>query len=247
MDREAVRRRLDALVARYHEARRSTADDAGLAACVRALAAFQSRRLAATYDDLRRDPRHRAAVDFFLTDLYGPQDLTARDEQVLRALDKLRRFLPGAALDALTRAFELHVLTIELDLDTAAALAPGRPPDMEAYAAAYRAAGRAADRERQIRLIGEIGELLDALARRPEVGLAIRLAHGPAHAAGYGQLQDFLERGHESFRRLGGAGDFLAAIDARERALMTRLFAGDIPVCLSPPETARRPGERGEG
>ncbi len=89
---------------------------------------------------------------------------------------------------------------------------------------AYRAAGRPDDRERQITLIGDIGGLLDGLAHHPEVGLAIRLARAPAHAAGYGKLQDFLERGFHAFRKMDGAGEFLATIDQRERALMQRLF-----------------------
>jgi len=193
---------------------------------MRELAAFQARRLAATYGDLQRTPRHGPAVEFFLTDLYGPQDLSERDAQVLKALDKLKRFLPAGALLALAGAFELHVLSIELDAATAAALPPGGPIDAVAYAGAYRAAGRPGDRERQVELIGDIGRLLDGLAHRPEVGLAIRLARGPAHAAGYGQLQDFLERGFDAFKTMDGASDFLSTIDRRERALMDSLFAG---------------------
>jgi hypothetical protein len=226
MDREAVRLRLDELIARYHEARDSIGRDPGLAARSRALAAFQSRRLAVTHAGLRGTDRYRDAIDFFLADLYGPQDLSGRDEQVIRALDKLKRFLPTAALEALVRAFELHVLTIELDRTTATQLDESTEPDAATYARAYRAAGRKADRERQIELVGEIGALLDSVAHRPEVGLALRLSRGPAHAAGYGELQDFLERGYKAFRKMDGAGEFLAIIDGRERELMRRLFAG---------------------
>jgi hypothetical protein len=229
MDREAVRLRLDDLIARYREARGNIERDPGLAARSHALAAFQSRRLAGTHRDLRQSPRYRDAIDFFLADLYGPHDLSHRDEQIIRALDKLKRFLPTAALEALVRAFELHVLTMELDAATAAKLKEPAEPDAAAYAAAYRAAGRPTERELQIRLVGDIGALLDSVAHRPEVGLAIRLARGPAHAAGYGELQDFLERGYKAFRRMDGASEFLANIDQRERDLMRRLFAGDSP------------------
>lgn len=227
MDRDAARRQLDGLVERYLGVRRRLEEDAALADRMGALAGFQAGRLARTYADLQGTPRYGPAVAFFLADLYGPQDLRERDAQVLRALEKLKRFLPGTALQALARAFELHVLSMELDAATAAALPADRALDGGTYAAAYRAAGRPADRERQIELIGDIGTLLDGLAQRPEVGLAIRLARGPAHAAGFGQLQDFLERGFEAFRTMDGAEEFLAAIDARERALMDRLFSGD--------------------
>jgi len=212
------------LVERYRAARRKAERDTGLQRRIGALAHYQSQRLATTYADLRSRTRYRAAVDFFLHDLYGPHDLTTRDEQILRAMDKLQRFLPAGALVALAHAFELHVLTIELDSDTAAALPAAGVVDATTYARAYKAADRAPDRERQIALVGEIGRLLDSLAHRPEVGLTVRLARGPAHAAGYGELQDFLERGYDAFRAMNGAQEFLDAIDERERALMHTLL-----------------------
>ncbi|MCU0976821.1 MAG: hypothetical protein MUC71_11005 [Steroidobacteraceae bacterium] len=221
--RDAARARIAVLVERYRQVRARLEKRPALAERVRALADFQSRRLAETYADLRKEERHRAAIDFFLADLYGPQDLSERDRQMLAALDKLQRFLPAGALEALAGAFELHVLTLELDADTAAALASPSPLGMAEYAAAYRAAGRAADRLRQIELIADIGGLLDGLAHHPEIGLALRLSRAPARAAGYGELQDFLERGYRAFRAMDGAGDFLAAIDARERKLMSQI------------------------
>ncbi len=222
--REEVRAQLANLVERYRAARRKAERDTGLQRRIGALAHYQSQRLATTYADLRSRTRYCAAVDFFLRDLYGPHDLTTRDEQILRAMDKLQRFLPAGALVALAHAFELHVLTIELDSDTAAALPAAGVVDATTYARAYKAADRAPDRERQIALVGEIGRLLDSLAHRPEVGLTVRLARGPAHGAGYGELQDFLERGYDAFRAMNGAQEFLDAIDERERALMHTLL-----------------------
>jgi hypothetical protein len=222
--RDAGRARIAALVERYRQLRERLDQRPALAERVRVLAEFQARRLADTYADLRGQERHRAAINFFLTDLYGPQDLTERDRQVLAALDKLQRFLPAGALEALAGAFELHVLTLELDADTAAALASPAPLDMPGYAAAYRGAGRTGDRLRQIELIAEIGGLLDGLAHHPEIGLALRLSRAPARAAGYGELQDFLQRGYDAFRAMDGAEQFLSAIDKRERALMAKLL-----------------------
>src|SRR5581483_4794757 len=65
------------------------------------LKAWQSTRLARTYEDLRRDPRCTAAVEFFLSDLYGPQSFTRRDADFERAWDRLKRGLPDRALEAL--------------------------------------------------------------------------------------------------------------------------------------------------
>lgn len=222
--RARSRRRLESLAERHADVRRRIAADPALAARLRALETYQSRRLARTHADLHRDERYRLAVDFFLEDLYGPQDLSARDQQMVRALDKLGRFLPIAALDSLAHAFDLHVLTLELDAATASRLPGTAVPDDETYARAYRGAGRRADRERQIGLLAVVGELLDSVAHRPEVALLVRLARAPAHAAGYGHLQDFLERGYRAFHAMRGAGGFLAVVVERERALLQRLF-----------------------
>lgn len=222
--RDAALRRLRALAVRHEEVLGRVAGDPELAARVRALETYQARRLARTYSDLRQTSRYRAAVDFFLGELYGPQDLTERDAQMLQALDRLGRYLPRVALEALTQALELHVLTLELDAVTAAGLADRAVPGDDGYARAYRRAGRRPDRERQIALIGSVGRLLDAVAHRPDVGLLVRVARGPAHAAGYGRLQDFLERGYAAFRAMHGAGEFLEAVEARERALLQHWF-----------------------
>lgn len=216
---------LDALVARHAAVRRRVTGDPGLAARLRALEAYQSQRLALAHADLHGEERYRLAVDFFLADLYGPQDLSERDAQMVRALEKLARFLPLAALSALAHAFELHVLTLELDAATAARLMNPTVPDDGAYALAYRAVGRRPDRERQIELLATLGGLLDSVAHRPQVGLLVRLARAPAHAAGFGHLQDFLERGYRAFRAMRGAGQFLETVIDRERALLRRLFA----------------------
>ena len=227
LDRGELRAELARLVGRYHAARKAAESDPTAGSTIRALQAWQARRLAATYADLRASDRYCAAVDFFLTDLYGPQDLSHRDTQMLRALGKLERFLPAGALGALTHAFELHVLTIELDAATARALPRDGKVDDDSYAEAYRRAGRVDEREHQIDLVAEIGQLLDGVARHREVGLALRLAHGPAHAAGYGALQDFLERGYGAFKRMRGASEFLSTIDTRERDIMRRVLASD--------------------
>jgi len=195
------------------------------------LRAWQSDRLAKTYEDLRRDPRCTAAVHFFLTDLYGPQDFMRRDDDFARAWGRLKRGLPDAALEVLGHALELQVLSAELDQAMVARLTEG-PLTGLSYANAYRAVGRADARQRQIDLVTGIGADLGRLVAFPLVCLALRAAHVPAHLAGFGALQDFLERGFEAFRKMGEPEVLLEAIRLRETALMHRLFEaheGDEP------------------
>lgn len=223
--RATMRQRLESLAARQAAVRERVAADRDLAARLHCIEAYQASRLARTHADLHSKARYRLAVDFFLQDLYGPQDLSQRDAQMVRALDKLGRYLPLKALSSLAHALDLHVLTLELDAATAACLPGPVLPDDAVYAQAYRAAGRRADRERQIDLLAVIGGLLDAIADRPEVGLLVRVSRAPAQAAGLGHLHDFVERGYRAFRAMHGAAEFLQVVVDRERALLHRLYA----------------------
>jgi hypothetical protein len=137
----------------------------------------------------------------------------------------MERLLPAQALRAMCLAIELEILSQELDADVARALAAG-PISVATYADAYRVAGRRPDRERQIDMMNEIGGYLDRVVRKPIIRGLVRLARGPAHAAGFGMLQDFLERGLDAFEALHGADEFLATIREREWRAMERLFAG---------------------
>ena len=196
-----------------------------LAQRLRELRAWQAARLARTYADLRRDPPAAEALRFFLSDLYGPQDLSRRDRDVARAWRLLKGALPPRMLEVLLMAMELDVLSAELDLEMAERLAPG-PPTAKAYSDAYRAVGRPAARRRQIGLVVEIGTALARAVRMPLVRLALRAAHGPAHLAGFGALQDFLERGCAAFVKLPHPAQLLTTIEGRETRLMQLLLAG---------------------
>lgn len=226
---------IERLLARRRALEARTLRNPALGERLRALRAWQARRLAASYEDLRRDPRYTAAVEFFLSDLYGPQDFSRRDQELSRAAAPLRRALPAALLGVLAKAIELDVLTAELDQGMLERLAE-RPLTDAAYATAYRALDRAAERRRQIELTVSIGADLEQLVRQRWIGLALRAAHLPARAAGFGALQQFLERGFVAFRRMGDARPLLQAIRERETELMERLVRGDPWPAGAPPE-----------
>jgi len=217
---------IERLLARRRALEARPQRDPALGERLRALRAWQARRLARTYEGLRREPRYTAAVEFFLNDLYGPHDFSRRDQELSRAVAPLRRALPAALLAVLAKAIELDLLTAQLDQAMLDHLPEG-PLTNGSYAMAYRAVGRAAERERQIDLTVSIGADLERLVRQRWLGLALRAAHLPARAAGLGVLQQFLERGFTSFRRMGSAQALLQAIREREAQLMQTLLQGD--------------------
>jgi hypothetical protein len=217
-------RNLDKLLARKSELAAKSAAAPDFAARLRELRSWQAERLSRTYRDLRREPRYAPGVEFFLSDLYGPTDFTGRDRDMMRAWRYLKRSLPATALEALGRAIELEVLTAELDQAMVEALPQGALDEAQ-YAKAYRAVQRRDARRRQIDLVIAAGEDLERSVRHAWLGALLRAAHGPAHAAGFGALQDFLERGYGAFRQMGSARKLLDAIRDRETALMEALLA----------------------
>lgn len=223
--RAALNKHLEHLLARQRSLQSEQDRKGAFGARLRELCLWQTERLAQTYADLRRDARYEHAIEFFLNDLYGPRDFAQRDAELARAWRYLRRTLPSVVLGALSQAIELQILTRELDGEMVGALAPGVVTGAT-YAAAYRAVGRRRARLRQIALIIGVGEQLDRVCRHAWLEVALRVAHAPAHAAGFGVLQDFLERGFSAFRQMERADLLLSAIRERETRLLRALFAG---------------------
>lgn len=214
-----------ARVAKLH-AERST--DPELDHALRRVSRWQGRRLRATYADLAAQPRYADAIEFFQSDLYGSADFAQRDADLVRAAPSMSRMLPERVVATVAKAVELNGLSQELDR----ALLRELPRhdgafSVAEYCAAYRAMGQRNDRERQIALVSEFGLAIDVYVRKPLIRTALMMMRKPAHAIGLGALQDFLEHGFHAFRAMGGAGEFLATIDSRERALMNAIFAGD--------------------
>ena len=189
---------------------------------------WQRARLSRTYEDLAAQAGYRPAIHFFLSELYGGLDFRERDHDLGRVMPVMMRFLPDQTLATMSEAFELQAISLEFDMLMAAYLARRRKDtlDMDGYCRAYRACDDRAGRERQIMLIRKLGYDLEALVRKPLVNRLVRLLRGPAHAAGFGQLQGFLEEGLESFRALPDAGQFVETIYEREWNAMQRMFEG---------------------
>ena len=191
---------------------------------------WQAERLARTHGDLLGSPRYAASASFFLSDLYGPKDFSERDAEVERILPLMTAMLPVSGLRTLLLAVEVDALSERFDAAMTRVLGPllDEPSLSEAdYGNAWREVGDRAGRETQIRLIGETGEALEALARKPFVRGALKMMHGPAHLAGLGELHTFLERGYLAFRGMGKADEFLESIVSREREIARALFAGN--------------------
>ena len=187
---------------------------------------MQAHRLERTYADLSAHARYRAATRFFLEDLYGEKDFSARDREMLRIVPVMARILPASAVETAAQAIELEALSESLDQRLAEALGEAALDDAS-YAAAYRESSSRREREHQVTLVVAVGRRLDGLVRKPFVSQTLKLMRQPARVAGLSGLQDFLERGFEAFRAMNGAHEFLETFSKRERRILEKLFSGD--------------------
>lgn len=198
------------------------AADAALGERVRAVKAYQHRRLERGHADLLAAPATHDAALFFLTDLYGSQDFSARDTQFARIVPALDRLFPAELVHTVRELAELHDLSETLDRRMAEAL-PGPAVDAASYVDAWCRVGEPALRERQVALMLAVGSALVGYTRNPLLRHALRMMRGPARMAGLDAFHGFLERGFDTFRGLADPRAFLRTIATRERELCAQL------------------------
>jgi hypothetical protein len=203
--------------------RRKRAATPSLASDVAALKAWQQKRFARTHASLLAHPRFGRAANFFLNELYGPQDFTQRDAQFSRIVPALVRLFPADTVATVESLAAVHALSERLDTAMAIHLG-GEAPSRASYVRAWQATGEPAARARQIELVMSVGTALDRHTRSFVLRASLKAMRGTARAAGMGALQTFLEGGFDAFGAMGGAKEFLATIQARETALIERLF-----------------------
>lgn len=159
-----------------------------------------------------------------MNDLYGTEDLTQRDADLVRVVPAMERMLPATALKTIAEAIALDALSEKLDAAMAQRL--GQCFSEEDYIVAYRKMAARADRERQIAHVESLGNALCELVRIPMIGSTLAMMRGPAKLAGLAELQSFLERGFKAFKVMKNPHLFVSAIVQRERTIMDRLYAG---------------------
>lgn len=245
----ALERRLAHLLAANRRHRDPKLEPRNRSPWLKSLQRWQATRLARTFEDFVASPATRPGAEFFLSDLYGDHDVTARDRGVERVMPMMKKLMPPELLATAADAIELAVLSHAFDLRVASELEaiadPASPLRTEDYAEAYRRAGLRRLRGRQVDLVVAIGDALDRAVRKPWLSRLLRISRLPARAAGLGDLQAFLERGFAAFHAMQDAPAFMQAIAAREREASRRLFAGHAdPFDFAAPQANSRSSTR---
>src|SRR5512136_1871932 len=195
------------------------------------LRVWQAERLARTYADLLEQPRYRPACLFFLEGIYAARDFSQRDHDLEKMYDFMRHFVPDNISRPAALTIQLHLMTGALDqrlLDVLVnQLGVTDSITVEQYAEAYRRCNNYRERVEQIDAIIEICEHIDGIVRNPVTGPALGLAKRPLRGAGYGEVVSFLERGHDSFKRMHGSHHFRKTLQDREMGILDRFYAHD--------------------
>ncbi len=222
-------------VARVAALRQDTVRCPALHAATLSVKAFQARRFAGTYADLLASKEYAGAARFFLDDLYSDKDYSLRDAQFARIAGALQRLFPSQVVATAVMLAQLHVLTEELDRQMASAWMGGptevADDPVTRYMACWSVVGREFDRNRQLKMVLEVGAELDRLTRTPGLRMMLRMMRRPATAAGLGSLQTFLESGFDIFAQMAGkearAQRFLDTIRERESAWIRQLTVAE--------------------
>jgi hypothetical protein len=179
------------------------------------------------FDDVLEPEGYADAVDFIISDLAGV-GVAERDHDIERATPIIVRSLPSHALELAASAAELNAGVLAFNLAICRQLlVDGRLPATitEAqYCLACREASSYAECMDLVNLAVALGDGLKSLVRVPLIGMLLRTMRAPAHVAGFGALQEFLETGYLTFRRISDIDHFLKLLDERMEKVFDRIY-----------------------
>lgn len=204
------------------------AEKAGLMDGIRQVQIWQCKRLLVSHQDMYQQKRFKPAVEFFINELYGPNDFSQRDQDVARIVPKMSKFLPEKALQSLASALHLNTLSFELDFELARKLADTEI-NRDTYAKAYVSCDNLAKRQQQIDYIRTLGNDLADVVKMRGITSLLFISRKPAKIAGVLALHEFLEKGFKSFKNLGNVEDFIIPVVNRELEIMQQLANPNTP------------------
>jgi len=187
------------------------------------------------FSDLYAKEGYAEAIEFTMSDLAGI-DVSHRDHDLERAAPAITTMLPMGALRTIASAAEMNARVLEINIAICRSLAiDDELPDAITeydYCMACREAASLEECVTLVQLITGLGATLKSLVKMPVLGVTLRAMRAPAHAAGFGVLQTFLENGYRTFKEIPDIEYFLSEIEIR----MTRIFER---IYTAPPEQLR--------
>ncbi len=202
-------------------------DDPQLLESYDRFATWQLQYLLPFFNDLYAQQGYAAAIDFTMSDLAGV-GISRRDHDLERVAPVITTMLPTRALETLASAAEMNARVLKVNIAICRCLLVNNAlPDViteRAYCAACREASSLEECVELVHLVAGLGHTLKSLVRVPMIGMLLRTMRGPAHAAGFGALQEFLEKGYSTFREIPDIDHFLGEIEGRMISVFERIY-----------------------
>ena len=192
---------------------------------------WQLEHLLPFFEDFYEQPGYAEAIDFTMNDLAGV-GISSRDRDLERAAPAITRLLPLAALKTIDNAAEMNARVLKSNIAICRALLvgnelPGRITEVD-YCVACREASSLDELVELVHLITGLGRTLKSLIHIPMIGMTLRAMRAPAHAAGFGALQEFLENGYATFKQIPDISLFLSEIENRMIDVFTLIHTAPL-------------------
>lgn len=199
-------------------------------------AIWQLDHLLPFFSDLYELDGYADAIEFTMNDLAGI-NISNRDHDLERAAPAITRMLPLTALKTIASAAEMNARVLKSNIAICRALLvgnvlPDRITEVD-YCIACRKASSLEELVELVHAITGLGRTLKSLVQVPVIGITLRAMRAPAHAAGFGALQEFLEKGYFTFKQIPDIDHFLNEIEIRMVAIFERIHTAPIDVLRS--------------
>lgn len=202
-------------------------DDAQLLKNYDRFANWQLQYLLPFFSDLYERDGYAAAIDFTMSDLAGV-GISNRDRDLERAAPAITRMLPLQALATIASAAEMNARVLKVNIAICRCLLVNNELPVviteHHYCVACRKASSLDECVELVHLITGLGKTLKSLIKVPMIGMLLRAMRVPAHAAGFGALQQFLENGYFTFKRIPDIDHFLREIEDRMIRIFERIY-----------------------
>ncbi|NNC56221.1 MAG: hypothetical protein HKO12_01590 [Woeseiaceae bacterium] len=206
-------------------------DDPQLRKDYERFADWQLGHLLPFFSDLYAQDGYAEAIDFTMSDLAGI-GISNRDRDLERAAPAITRMLPLGALQTIANAAEMNARVLKVNIAICRALRvdgelPTTITELD-YAIACRKASSLSELVELVHLITNLGRTLKSLIKIPLIGMTLRTMRAPAHAAGFGALQEFLENGYNTFNQIPDIDHFLGEIEVRMIEVFTFIYTAPL-------------------
>ncbi len=226
-DRKSAATKFRQQIRRSNEWHVEYLDDAQLLKNYDRFANWQLQYLLPFFGDLYERDGYAAAIDFTMSDLAGV-GISNRDRDLERAAPAITRMLPLQALATIASAAEMNARVLKVNIAICRCLLENNELPVvimeRDYCVACRKASSLAECVELVRVITGLGKTLKSLIKVPMIGMMLRAMRVPAHAAGFGALQEFLENGYFTFKQIPDIDHFLGEIEDRMIRIFERIY-----------------------